>query len=156
MFKNPFFFEGRIRRLEYGLSLIIYYAYCLIVGFLLGATVVDGDIESSQNLMILYIALIPGIYFLVAQGAKRCHDRGNSGWYQLIPLYGLWMLFAEGDAYENEYGENPKFPQPLVDPFATEPVYQQVADYKVATPVEDVDEDGIIKDEKGNSAANPG
>jgi uncharacterized membrane protein YhaH (DUF805 family) len=153
MFKNPFSFEGRIRRLEYGLSLIIYYAYSFVAGLLLGITVVVGDIDSSQNKLILYIALIPGIYFLVAQGAKRCHDRGNSGWYQLIPFYGLWMLFADGDAYDNEYGENPKFPQSFVDPFATEPVYQPVADHEVATPVEDVDEDGIIKDEKGNNAS---
>jgi uncharacterized membrane protein YhaH (DUF805 family) len=41
---------------------------------------------------------------MLAQGAKRCHDRGNSGWYQLIPFYSLWMLFAEGDQQANSYG----------------------------------------------------
>ena len=34
--------------------------------------------------------------------------RGNSGWYQIIPFYVLWMLFAEGDKEANEYGNPPK------------------------------------------------
>jgi uncharacterized membrane protein YhaH (DUF805 family) len=57
---------------------------------------------------IVGLAYIPMLWFLWAQGAKRCHDRGNSGWYQIIPLYGLWMLFADSDNGVNEYGENPK------------------------------------------------
>jgi len=44
----------------------------------------------------------------VAQAAKRCHDRNNSGWWKLIPFYGFWMLFADGDIGDNDYGENPK------------------------------------------------
>ena len=52
--------------------------------------------------------MILGFYFLIAQGAKRCHDRGNTGWYQLIPFYGLWMLFGDGDIGTNNYGANPK------------------------------------------------
>ena len=52
--------------------------------------------------------LVPYFWFIWAQGAKRCHDRGNSGWYQIIPFYGLWMLFAEGEIGTNEYGNSPK------------------------------------------------
>jgi uncharacterized membrane protein YhaH (DUF805 family) len=54
------------------------------------------------------ISLIPMTWFLLAQGSKRCHDRNNSGWYQIIPFYTLWMLFAAGDVKENSYGESPK------------------------------------------------
>lgn len=52
--------------------------------------------------------LVPYFWFIWAQGAKRCHDRGNSGWFQIIPFYGLWMLFAEGETGTNEYGNSPK------------------------------------------------
>ena len=100
MFSSPFSFEGRIRRTEYGLSFIIGYIYAIIVGFFVGAA------NGSEGMM--YLFLIPDYWFLWAQGAKRCHDRDNSGWYQIIPFYGLWMLFGDGDAYENSYGPDPK------------------------------------------------
>jgi uncharacterized membrane protein YhaH (DUF805 family) len=48
------------------------------------------------------------LWFLWAQGAKRCHDIGNSGWYQIIPFYVFWMLFANGQKETNQYGINPK------------------------------------------------
>jgi len=47
------------------------------------------------------------LWWLLAYGAKRCHDLGNSGFYQLIPFYLLFMLFQEGDVGDNFYGQNP-------------------------------------------------
>lgn len=99
MFKNPFSFDGRIRRLEYGISYIIYF---VALGTL--SVIMEGN-EDYTFLLILYI---PILWFLFAQGAKRCHDRGNSGGYQIIPFYVLWMLFADSMYGENEYGKNPK------------------------------------------------
>jgi len=104
MFSSPFSFYGRIRRLEYGLSLIILYAYAFLDGFLV--TYFNGD----ENL--IYVLLIPGYVFLFAQGAKRCHELGNSGWFQIIPFYIFWMIFAKGkQGVRNKYGINPKFKQ---------------------------------------------
>ena len=100
MFKNPFSFDGRIRRLEYGLSYLIY----IIVILLLNLTMRSVKIESVFSLLII----IPLLWLLLAQGAKRCHDIGNSGWYQLIPLYVFWMLFTDGESGNNKYGPNPK------------------------------------------------
>jgi uncharacterized membrane protein YhaH (DUF805 family) len=108
MFSNSFSFEGRIRRLEYGLSIIIYFAASFIIGLILGATVYSNGMSVEEDKWILYVSLIPVYWFGLAQGSKRCHDRGNSGWYQIIPFYGLWMAFAEGDNGINEYGPNPK------------------------------------------------
>jgi len=48
------------------------------------------------------------LWFIWTQGAKRCHDRGNSGWYMFISFYGFWMLFADSEYGANEYGENPR------------------------------------------------
>jgi uncharacterized membrane protein YhaH (DUF805 family) len=99
MFKTPFSFEGRIRRTEYGVSMIIY----VIVVVILNLLAMAGPVAAFG-----FVLIIPMIWFLWAQGAKRCHDLGNSGWYQLIPFYGLWMLFAAGNVGENEYGHDPK------------------------------------------------
>lgn len=99
MFQNPFSFDGRIRRTEYGVSFIIYVVVAVIV---------NAIIESSRDAAILGLAYIPMLWFIWSQGARRCHDLGNSGWWQLIPFYGLWMLFQDGQPGPNQYGENPK------------------------------------------------
>lgn len=106
MFRNPFSFSGRIRRTEYGLSMII----CFVINlFMQGIVGIAAESDAASALLILYlIMLIPYFWFIWAQGAKRCHDRGNSGWYQIIPFYSLWMLFAEGETGTNEYGNSPK------------------------------------------------
>lgn len=105
MFKNPFSFEGRIRRTEYGLSFIIFYIYIYILTIFGAVVSLNDDLGISVVVLLL---LIPSYWFLLAQGAKRCHDLGNSGWWQLIPFYSLWMLFGDGEIENNEYGENPK------------------------------------------------
>jgi uncharacterized membrane protein YhaH (DUF805 family) len=103
MFQKPFSFEGRIRRLEYGFSTIIYYIWIIISSVI--AAVINPNNPSEG---LYYVFLIPGLWFWLAQGSKRCHDRGNSGWYQIIPFYGIWMIFADGELGDNEYGPNPK------------------------------------------------
>lgn len=101
MFKNSFSFQGRIRRSEYALTLIFYFILAGIIN-----AIVEGT--SSPDAGILGIVYIPMVWFLLAQGAKRCHDIGNSGWWQLIPLYVLWLIFKNGQLGANRYGENPK------------------------------------------------
>lgn len=103
MFKRPFSFNGRIRRLEYGISFIIYFVWLMIIE----AAGNSPSLSQGAAIMLL-ISYIPMLWFLWAQNAKRCHDRGNSGWYQLIPFYFLVLLFGDGDEGENEYGDNPK------------------------------------------------
>lgn len=105
MFKKPFSFNGRIRRMEYGITYIIY-----IVAYLAAAALIDGGGEVVGAALGLLI-IIPLIWFLIAQSAKRCHDVGRSGWWQLIPFYGFVLLFSVGDAGRNEYGSNPKGPE---------------------------------------------
>ncbi|WP_082018703.1 DUF805 domain-containing protein [Pedobacter kyungheensis] len=97
MFKSVFSFEGRIRRTEYALSRI----FCLVLIGIIAAAAEGG----SEALCVLM--LIPA-YILIAQSAKRCHDRGNSGWWMLIPFYGWILFFGESDYGPNEYGDNPK------------------------------------------------
>jgi len=107
MFKNPFSFKGRIRRYEYGLSYIIYVISFIIIS-LASHSESNLVIPKSNIAIIQLLFYIPLLWFFWAQGAKRCHDRGNSGWYQIIPFYCFWMLFADSLPVVNKYGQNPK------------------------------------------------
>jgi len=117
MFKNIFSFNGRIRRTEFGISYIAYmvlYLVILAVG------------ESEPSAAYIYLGLIPLLWFVWAQGAKRCHDLGKSGWWQIIPFYIFWMIFQNGEYDENEYGDNPKNEnrfdaEHYVSPFPSDP-----------------------------------
>lgn len=102
MFAHPFSFHGRIRRLEYGLSYIIY-----TIWYCFGSAYSEADEEGTGAIFFL-VTLIPFLWFILAQGCKRCHDCNNSGLYQIIPFYVLWLLFADGEIGENDYGPNPK------------------------------------------------
>jgi uncharacterized membrane protein YhaH (DUF805 family) len=106
MFNAPFSFDGRIRRSEFGLSLIIFFVAQFLVAGISGIGSRSSDPEGS--LIIFYLLMLPALVFIWAQAAKRCHDLGNSGWWQLIPLYGLWLLFEDGQYGTNQYGNNPK------------------------------------------------
>lgn len=103
MFKRPFSFNGRIRRAEYCLSFIIYMIWYGVINAMM-----ETPEPSSEASLFVLISFIPMVWFLWAQNAKRCHDRGNSGWYQLIPFYGFVLLFGGSDEGANEYGDNPK------------------------------------------------
>lgn len=120
MFKAPFSFDGRIRRIEYFLSglvcgIVVWIAMLLGVGtFLLGAG--SGSAAGSAfGLLIGVVAIIAAIWFSLAQGIKRLHDLDKSGWLILICyipfvgwIFALYMLFADGTVGPNQYGPDPK------------------------------------------------
>jgi len=100
MFKAPFNFDGRIRRTEYAISLIVFFI-CL--------EVIQIITQSNSSLEILNLLQIPLFWFIAAQGVKRCHDVGRAGWWQIIiPIYFFVMVFSNGQKGENEYGLNAK------------------------------------------------
>ena len=101
MFSHLFSFNGRIRRLEYGLTSLALYLYELPMEL-------SEDDLSAGFAIVWLLLLIPALWIFYAQGAKRCHDMNNSGWYQLIPFYALWMIFKKGDTGSNNYGDDPK------------------------------------------------
>jgi len=96
MFANSFSFSGRIRRMEYGISFIIYIILLQVVN------------EIAIQTPIIGILTFPLLWFLWAQGAKRCHDLGKNGWWQIIPFYVLLLIFQDGQPGLNKYGFNPK------------------------------------------------
>ena len=100
MFKNPFSFRGRIRRTEFAVSYLIVVLYMFCLGILIDQLEIEG-FPVLVPLMAIY-------WFMFSQGAKRCHDLGNSGFFQIIPFYVFAMVFSEGQNRRNKYGQDPK------------------------------------------------
>ncbi len=105
-YKNPATYKrkilsgkGRINRIEYLLSLIV---------FSIGVSFTQSLVEIEGWRLVGSILYFFLLWFILAQGAKRCHDFGRSGWLQLIPLYPLYMLIKKGDSKVNSYGPVPK------------------------------------------------
>jgi uncharacterized membrane protein YhaH (DUF805 family) len=110
-------FNGRARRQEY-------WMYQLFVGLIfLAIMVVFGGLAaatSSQTLLYLMMGVIAivGVGLLVpslAVTARRLHDTGRSGWWQLIslvPYVGGFVVLVfcilEGNRGPNRYGPDPK------------------------------------------------
>lgn len=99
-----FSFNGRIQRVDYLLTTAVVIDLLLIIQLSLEAA------ESSGLLMVLVaFSSVTALGWLgLAAAVKRCHDLGQSGFYALIPLYGLWLIFPDGTPGENEYGPNQK------------------------------------------------
>ncbi len=99
-------FQGRIRRKAYWMFILFY----LIIYVVL--SVVDGMMGSMLLSGLFAIGmLVPSI----AMAARRLHDTGRSGWWQLIallPIIGglilLIFLIQDSQQGENDYGDNPK------------------------------------------------
>jgi len=110
-------FEGRAHRTEFWMFVL----WSLVIS--LALSIVDYAIGTDGE----YIGLLSGIYSLavllpsLAAGARRLHDTGRTGWWQLlsiIPLLGLIPLIVfwakEGERGPNEHGPNPwEGPQPV-------------------------------------------
>jgi uncharacterized membrane protein YhaH (DUF805 family) len=98
MLHHPFSFNGRIGRFEYGLTFLANLAFLAACW-----DIVKSEPSREIGVMVLVCFLI-NFWFFFAQGAKRCHDMGICGWYQLIPFYMLYMIFKKADG-NNKYGD---------------------------------------------------
>jgi uncharacterized membrane protein YhaH (DUF805 family) len=108
-------FAGRARRTEY------WYFALLNTIATIALAIAFGD-ESAISLIFSLVLILPSI----AVGARRLHDIGRSGWWQLIwlvPIIGwivLIVFFAtNGQSGDNQYGPDPKVaPMPELSPNA--------------------------------------
>lgn len=98
-----FSFKGRIKRAEMWITGIV---YGIINGIV--QSVIDNAQDVDVSLIVLEL-LVYGIttWVLLAQGAKRCHDLGHNGWWQMIPFYVFWMYCVKGQSEPNRYGNPP-------------------------------------------------
>ena len=90
-------FEGRAKRPE----------FWWFVLFLFVGSLVLGVVSSILSMLFSLLTIVPSL----AVGARRLHDIGRSGWWQLlglIPILG-WIILIywcaqEGDGADNQFG----------------------------------------------------
>lgn len=105
-------FTGRARRAEYWYFVLFNILVSFVVGFVDG---IFGTFPAEGGLGLLGTIYALAVFLpSVAVAARRLHDTGRSGWWQLIlfiPIIGAIVLivFLVQDSHpnENEYGENP-------------------------------------------------
>ena len=106
-------FTGRARRAEYWwytLFNVILYAIVLTVAFL-----ISYQTESSVATgVIIFVYLLGVLLPTLAVTARRLHDAGLSGWWQLIGIIPggsiavLVMTILPGKPGQNQYGPDPR------------------------------------------------
>jgi uncharacterized membrane protein YhaH (DUF805 family) len=57
-------------------------------------------IQSIDFYVIPCILLI----FMLIQAVKRSHDVNYSGWWLLVPVFNLYLIFGNGTEKDNDYG----------------------------------------------------
>jgi uncharacterized membrane protein YhaH (DUF805 family) len=105
-------FSGRARRTEYWMFTLI----SVLISIVLSVLDTAAGLTSASGLGVLstlygLAVLVPSI----AVGARRLHDTGRSGWWQLIaliPLVGVIVLIVflatAGQRQPNRHGADPK------------------------------------------------
>lgn len=167
MFKAPFSFEGRIRRIEYFLSSLLAGVVGSIVWVVAFASMFAGVAMGSPEAAAggSFIAILLGVifwaaiaWFGLAQGVKRLHDLDKSGWLILLCLvpivgwlFGLYMLFADGTVGPNQFGPDPKNRQPYQQQQpAPVNVTVNIARDKEEVKVEQPDAPTVVSEEKAD------
>lgn len=102
-----FCFQGRTGRLVYWIVTVLGIVALGLFVFVSEELVRNLGLTLNENVVSICIVswYLFYCYLVFAVGAKRCHDLGHSGWFQMIPFYGFVMLFLAGNEEENEYGE---------------------------------------------------
>ena len=108
-------FTGRTTRQQFWMYVLVYIGIAIVVG------IVGAIIKMPFLGNILSLALLVPSW---AIGARRLHDIGKSGWWQLIgviPILGaiiliVWMA-TKGDKEANQYGPAPvATAEPVAEP----------------------------------------
>ena len=120
--KRYFDFKGRSRRKEYWMFVLFVVIGEIVTMILdsmlgLGGTTAtssefgDGSVSASASAtggilttIFILLILIPGI----AVAVRRVHDQDKSGWFVLVPIYNLILMFMEGTRGPNRFGPDPK------------------------------------------------
>lgn len=100
-------FSGRSRRKEYWLYILGLWIAIIV------ASIVDGMLGLTGMVARVYGPLTALVYLgtiipTIAVAVRRVHDSDKSGWFVLVPIYNLILMFLDGTRGPNRFGPDPK------------------------------------------------
>ena len=108
--------QGRIDRTTYWVYTVLYIIVFGVILYLIALlpkeTTHSAFYYSEQpsefaNFANIIIRLVAA-YLIFALQSKRAHDCGHPCLMTLIPFFGIYLLFKEGEQHTNQYGPQPK------------------------------------------------
>lgn len=103
--------EGRLCKkayIRYYLAIVAILMLSFIISFLSSTLLFNDTSNILLGIIVFFICpptILVSLWALFAVSCRRCHDIGHSGWWQIIPLYRIAMLFINGDKSDNKYGK---------------------------------------------------
>ena len=95
--------KGRASRYEYWMFILVSCIVAFIFGMIDAAVFNKGQNDFGISDFYNLSVLIPTI----CVGIRRMHDTNRSGWYLIIPFYGLILCCIKGDKTTNRFNEAP-------------------------------------------------
>ena len=102
LFKKFFDFSGRASRSEYWWFFLFFYAFIFVSFY------VAGKISEDLLKVLGYIYIVLFIPF-IAVGARRLHDMGTTGWWQLfigVPFINIVLFLSMARGSKPDVSEN--------------------------------------------------
>ena len=101
--------SGRMNRGAYAQRLLLIMVVSVALNFM------AGPFQTPE--LVLLLIIVASLYMTVYHigiAARRLHDLGKSGWWQLLSLipfvnlaFALYLLFFKGEEGENRFGPDP-------------------------------------------------
>jgi uncharacterized membrane protein YhaH (DUF805 family) len=116
VFKKYAVFTGRARRAEVWYFALFNFIITIAALIALGISASTGNGNPGAVFIIVmagypvyfYMLCIPSLALFV----RRIHDAGKSGWFALVPVYNIILLFIPGTSGPNRFGPDPKQAEP--------------------------------------------
>ena len=108
---DSFVFTGRASRSDF-------WQFVLVAQFLAFAIFTALDyawiekLESIWHIIaatrdFVWIIVLGSLLPMVSLWIRRIHDTGKSGWFLLVPVYNIFLLFKPGTVGQNKFGDDP-------------------------------------------------
>ncbi|MDD7319115.1 MAG: DUF805 domain-containing protein [Prevotella sp.] len=99
-------FRGRASRSEFwSFVLVSYLLWMLLLIFLVNWQIETSEQFSYKEFIAMFLYPMSMVIPLISIWARRIHDTDKPGWFILIPLYNIILLFSRGTVGKNKYGD---------------------------------------------------